>query len=32
MIRIVKSNLGKKRLSQKYPKEVRELLAGLTIV
>ncbi|AIQ41050.1 hypothetical protein R50912_14225 [Paenibacillus sp. FSL R5-0912] len=32
MIRIVKSNLGKKRLSQKYPEEVTELLAGLTIV
>lgn len=31
MIRIVKSNLGKKRLSQKYPEEVQELLAGLTI-
>ncbi|MEK3672052.1 HEAT repeat domain-containing protein [Paenibacillus sp. FSL R10-2771] len=32
MIRIVKSNLGKKRLSQKYPEEVTELLAGLTII
>ncbi|MNI53735.1 hypothetical protein D3C73_1085880 [compost metagenome] len=30
MIRIVKSNLGKSRLSKKYPERVRELLAGLT--
>jgi hypothetical protein len=32
MIRIVKSNLGKTRLSKKYPDRVRELLAGLTTV
>ncbi len=32
MIRIVKSNLGKTRLSKKYPDRVRELMAGLTTV
>jgi hypothetical protein len=32
MLRIVKSNLGKKRLSQKYPGQVKEILAGLTII
>ncbi|WNS45852.1 hypothetical protein [Paenibacillus sp. MMS20-IR301] len=31
MIRIVKSNLSKKRLSGKYPDETAEILAGLTI-
>ncbi|QSF46954.1 hypothetical protein [Paenibacillus tianjinensis] len=32
MIRIVKCNLGKTRLSKKHPDRVRELLAGLTTV
>lgn len=32
MIRIVKSNLSKARLSKKYPGQVEELLAGLTSV
>ncbi|MNC05932.1 hypothetical protein D3C75_534310 [compost metagenome] len=32
MMRIVKSNLGKTRLSKKYPDRVRELLTGLTTV
>ncbi|WP_310832802.1 hypothetical protein [Paenibacillus pedocola] len=32
MMRIVKSNLGKTRLSKKYPDRVRELMAGLTTV
>lgn len=31
MIKIVKSNLGKSRLSKKYPEQVMEILAGLTI-
>ncbi|CAH1190575.1 hypothetical protein PAECIP111892_00252 [Paenibacillus auburnensis] len=32
MMKIVKSNLGKTRLSKKYPDRVHELLAGLTTV
>lgn len=32
MVRIVKSNLSKARLSKKYPGQVEELLAGLTSV
>ncbi|WP_042199432.1 hypothetical protein [Paenibacillus camerounensis] len=32
MLRVVKENLGKARLSKKYPEQVQELLAGLTIV